>query len=237
MTSTLTFRIDAPLQSWGLSGRFSHKDTAREPTKSGIVGLIANAMGRDRSDPIGDLASVAVSVRVESEPRTVDDYRTVGSGNADALLRLHGHDPDDGYFAPAAGERGARKKTPIVIHAHHLIDGAYLVALHGEPELLHRIATALDAPRRPVYLGRRGFFPVAPFEPAIVPHSAAATLRSTPWRPPAWWPEDRDPPAKLRLVEPAEPHEATAIRYDEPVSFAPRRFAPRFVKLTWIERP
>ena len=61
---TLLIRLAGPMQSWGTQGRFDVRDTEREPSKSGVVGLLCAALGRDRSEPLDDLASLRMGVRV-----------------------------------------------------------------------------------------------------------------------------------------------------------------------------
>ena len=39
----LLLRLEAPLQSWGTRSRWDVRDTATEPTKSGIIGLLGCA--------------------------------------------------------------------------------------------------------------------------------------------------------------------------------------------------
>ena len=39
--ATLLLRLAAPLQSWGSDSKFETRKTDREPTKSGVVGLLA----------------------------------------------------------------------------------------------------------------------------------------------------------------------------------------------------
>ena len=63
--SVLLIRLAGPMQSWGDSSRYARRTTRREPTKSGIVGLIASALGRTREDPVDDLAQLELAVRVE----------------------------------------------------------------------------------------------------------------------------------------------------------------------------
>ncbi len=43
--STLLLRLAGPMQSWGTQSRFTERDTGREPSKSGVVGLLAAAVG------------------------------------------------------------------------------------------------------------------------------------------------------------------------------------------------
>ena len=37
---SLAFYLDAPLQSWGASSKFQHRQTNSFPTKSAVVGLL-----------------------------------------------------------------------------------------------------------------------------------------------------------------------------------------------------
>ena len=47
--ATLLLRLAAPLQSWGADSKFETRKTNREPTKSGVIGLLAAALGLRRS--------------------------------------------------------------------------------------------------------------------------------------------------------------------------------------------
>ena len=49
--SVLLVRLAGPMQSWGSQSRFSHRDTEREPTKSGVVGLLSAALGSGALSP------------------------------------------------------------------------------------------------------------------------------------------------------------------------------------------
>ena len=44
--STLLLRLAAPMQAWGAEAKFDRRTTQREPTKSGVTGLVAAALGR-----------------------------------------------------------------------------------------------------------------------------------------------------------------------------------------------
>ena len=59
--------FDAPMQSWGTKSQFASRDTAMEPTKSGVVGLLAAALGvpREEDDDIQRLARMRMGVRVD----------------------------------------------------------------------------------------------------------------------------------------------------------------------------
>ena len=46
--ATLLLRLAAPMQSWGIDSKFDTRKTNREPTKSGVIGLLAAALGLRR---------------------------------------------------------------------------------------------------------------------------------------------------------------------------------------------
>ena len=48
--ATLLLRLAAPLQAWGADSKFETRKTGREPTKSGVVGLLAAALGLRRDE-------------------------------------------------------------------------------------------------------------------------------------------------------------------------------------------
>ena len=52
MKSSLLLLLKGPMQSWGDESRYQTRATATTPTKSGIIGLIAAAQGRRRTDPV-----------------------------------------------------------------------------------------------------------------------------------------------------------------------------------------
>ncbi|MBW5482620.1 type I-E CRISPR-associated protein Cas5/CasD [Streptomyces bambusae] len=81
MTHVLLVRLAAPLQSWGAVSRFSRRDTHSRPTKSGVIGLCAAALGRDRTDPVDDLTELLYGVRADHPGTPVRDYHTVGAGS------------------------------------------------------------------------------------------------------------------------------------------------------------
>ena len=66
--ATLLLRLAAPLQSWGAESKFDTRRTGREPTKSGVIGLLAAALGirRDADAEIQGLsAALRFGVRVD----------------------------------------------------------------------------------------------------------------------------------------------------------------------------
>jgi CRISPR system Cascade subunit CasD len=76
----LLIRLAGPLQSWGLTGRFARRDTHSRPTKSGVIGLCAAALGLSREEPLGALTEVHFGVRADRPGTPLRDYHTVGGG-------------------------------------------------------------------------------------------------------------------------------------------------------------
>lgn len=76
----LLLRLAGPVQSWGVASRFARRDTHPRPTKSGVIGLCAAALGLDRNDPLGELAAVLFGVRADHPGVPLRDFHTVGGG-------------------------------------------------------------------------------------------------------------------------------------------------------------
>ncbi len=95
--SCLLLRLQAPMQSWGVSSYFTERDTAREPSKSGVIGLICAALGRGRDADLSDLAELRMGVRVDREnPEISNRYYIADAiflvgleGNEDLLREIH----------------------------------------------------------------------------------------------------------------------------------------------------
>lgn len=204
--ATLLLRLHGPLQSWGTTSRFDERDTQLEPSKSGVLGLICAALGRDRSESVHDLAALRMGVRVDREGVPMRDYQT-----ATGVLLATGK---------------ADFKRTVVSPRFYLSDAVFLVGLEGnDAVLLKRIQTALLNPVWPMALGRKSYVPSMPvaLPDGIQPLNLLTALQSY-------------PPliqcvsgASLRLAL-EDSHEGS-VRLDQPVApFAERRFGPRFVK-------
>jgi CRISPR system Cascade subunit CasD len=205
--STLLLRIAGPMQSWGTRSHFTHRDTEREPSKSGIIGLVCAALGRDRSEAIDDLASLKMGVRVDREGIVQKDYQTIQNA------------------ATADG-----KKRTLTSERWYLADAVFLVGLEGEQELLQKIQQALQAPVWPLSLGRKSYLPSLPLwlKNGIQNKELIDALKSYP---PLTKKQEN---SRLRfIIESTEP--TPNIRQDQPLSFAlgKRNFATRYVDIFW----
>ncbi len=232
----LFLRLEGPLQSWGETARWSIRDTRLEPTKSGVVGLLAACLGWRRADPrIAELAAaLRMGVRVDRPGTVVRDYQTVVGGVLSA----------EGRIKITAGQ-----PETVESWRDYLADAAFLVALEGPSSVLDQVEGALRRPVWPPYLGRKSCPPAAPLYPAWPGRpshwsgvSLAEALERAPWLGP--WPGMEAPASRLRAVielPPDGPHtSSTGIvqrRRDVPLSLALRRFAHRYVVETLIALP
>ena len=136
--ATLLLRLAAPLQAWGADSKFETRKTNREPTKSGVIGLLAAALGlrRDESEALARLAQLRFGVRVEREGQLLVDYHTA---------------------------KAQDQKTSYVTYRHYLQDAVFLAGIESEDTaLLQQLQQALLHPAFPLYLGRRSCPPTLP---------------------------------------------------------------------------
>lgn len=204
--TALLLRLAGPLQSWGTSSRFTRRATDRAPSKSGVVGLLAAAQGRRRTDPLEELLSLRFAVRTEQPGRIERDFQT----------------------ATRSGER-----TPISLSTrHYLADAVFLAAVEGDRSLLEGLHDALRRPYFPLFLGRRSCPPAGPVSQGLRDGTAVEALQTEPWHASPWFQSaHRSPTAELELVADSDPgdEEAELVR-DEPVEFG---FDPRHRQWEW----
>lgn len=240
----LVLQLFGPMQSWGINSHWSERDTLLEPSKSGVIGILAAALGRDRDESLDDLASLKMGVRVDLEGIPAVDFQTAGGGESSAgIAKASDRAPSlrDEWARLEGGKRIVRQGSSIS-NRYHLQDAAFLVVLEGtdRPQLedLHR---ALCKPVFPIGLGRRGYVPSIPVampnaDAAVVDGDIDSVFRSV-----TWLPEQdhmrirmllgrRQP--NLRTVTEYFGPGADATRMDQPIghAFATRRFGPRGVK-------
>lgn len=150
--STLLLRLAGPMQSWGTDSKFDVRRTGREPSKSGVIGLVAAALGIRRQDREGlnKLLSLRFGVRVDREGSMMRDFQT------------------------------AKGKSDYVTYRYYLADAVFVAGLESEDtELLQQIGRAIEAPAFPLYLGRRSCPPVGRVFLGIYDKPLEETLRET----------------------------------------------------------
>lgn len=198
--SVLLLRLAGPLQSWGDSSRFTRRETRPEPTKSGVLGLIAAAQGRRRADDITDLAQLRFGVRVDQPGRLVRDFQTAV--------------PTDG-----------RGPMPLS-YRYYLADALFLAGIEGDPRLLALLDAAIREPVYPLYLGRRSCPVEGKVTLGLVDADLETALRSRDWLASAWHRRRQGQVVGLPLLVdagPDSPDGDTETIRDAPQSFSPER--------------
>lgn len=197
--STLLLRISAPLQAWGYESKFETRRTSREPTKSGVIGLLASALGRSRDESVQDLNELSFGVRVDHEGELLHDYHTVKLNES---------------------------KT-YVTHRYYLSDAVFLVGLESDKEeLLQKLNNAVLSPAFPLFLGRRSCPPTLPLSLGIRECSLLEALQSEPWLISQYMQKKLKNRSefKLRIITDSDPKDSRAVRQkDVAVSFDPRK--------------
>ena len=154
--AVLLLRLAAPLQAWGSSSKFIVRSTEREPTKSGVVGMIAAAMGIQRNDDakkLAPLAQLRFGVRADKEGILLKDFHMV-----------HGY------------------KIADVTERYYLSDAVFLAVLEcDDKKLLEEIAAALQKPVYPLYLGRKSCPPTLPVVLGVKDEDMLTALKNEPF--------------------------------------------------------
>lgn len=224
MKSTLLLRLCGPMQSWGTQSRFIYRDTGREPSKSGVIGLLCAALGKPRVEVAGEdqptlaqLSGLRMGVRVDREGSLECDYQT-----AENVAEAHG-----------------KGRRTVQSWRSYLADADFLVGLEGDRRVLERLDQALQAPVWHLFLGRKSFVPAtpvrlpdrAPWGPGLSDQALEIALRSVPWhgRP------GEQSPQQLRSILEDSSGASVEVRNDVPRSFDVRSFDPRNVTTQFLD--
>lgn len=159
----LILRLDSPLMSFGGVMVDHHNVTDRFPGLSLFAGLFANALGLSHGDgdKIGALQDrLIVASRWDIEPEKIVDYHTVDLGQPKMV--------EPGWTtrgAPEHRDGGDAKKGTHIRYRYYWANGILttVIALADDaaPDLA-TIESALRAPARPLFLGRKTCLPNAP---------------------------------------------------------------------------
>lgn len=172
----LALLLDGPMQSWGFTSRFTRRTTALHPTKSGIVGMLAAALGIDKhgSDEAQQLAPLAaLTCTTIALPKQrgahqlpmlrLSDYHTIGGG----------YDKKTEAMKKPRAASGATLDT-VLSERHYLLDARFGVLLEGARPLLDEIAAKLRDPKWGIWLGRKCCLPASPILAGVADDRPAA---------------------------------------------------------------
>jgi CRISPR system Cascade subunit CasD len=216
-TRVLALQLAGPLQSWGVAGRFARRTTASAPTKSGVLGLLAAALGRARDADLSDLAALRFGVRIDQPGTRVRDFQTA-------------HHATTGRSMPLS-ER------------YYLADAVFVAAVEGHSALVEELYNAIRTPHYLPYLGRRSCPPARPVELGLRDGSLEDALRAEAWQASRWYMRgDRRESVPLDLlIEPdaqdGSAAHSTDLQRDQPITFDPhhRRYEMRAFRIATAE--
>lgn len=181
------------MQSWGESGRYNERFTELVPTKSGIIGLLAAAEGRRRTDPIEDLVKLRFAVRVDQPGTVLRDYQTAEQ---------------------------AKVKTHLSTR-YYLSDAVFVAAVESEDRsVLEGLKDAINQPAFPLYLGRRSCPAPINLVLGIVDTDAVTALKETDWQASSFHRKQRAAEVNLPIYRDAKRGEDGIAHRDVPVSFS-----------------
>lgn len=140
-------RLEGVLQSWGEDAKWDMRGSADMPSKSGIIGLLACAMGLERGDlQIAAMAqAVTIAVRADRPGVRMTDYHTV---TGTPLLN--------------AARKPRSSGNTLVSRRQYLQDASFLAVLQTDETWLERFVQALNTPKWCIYLGRKSCVPSRP---------------------------------------------------------------------------
>jgi CRISPR system Cascade subunit CasD len=243
--AVLLLRLAGPLQSWGTRSSFNRRETNSEPTKSGVLGLLAAAAGLSREDPLDQLLPLRLGVRVDQAGTLLRDYHTVSDYRGRPLLQS------------GVSAKGTQRPTSPAKHTHvtvryYLQDAVFVAAVAGPRPLIESLEYAVRAPAFPLALGRRSCPPTQPVSLGVHDGGITTVLEAQPWQA-SRTVRDRlarrsrrentgarqAPPACIDLSATVEDPAGDDVLHDVPVSFDPqaRGFTERRVRHCWLRVP
>lgn len=143
----LVLCLEGALQSWGEDSKWDIRDSSDMPTKSGIVGLIACAMGLERGEPeIAAMSeAITMAVREDRAGTRLWDFHTVTGA---PLLNAYGKPRSTG--------------NTFISKRQYLQDASFLVFIDCADNWREKIVQALLHPKWCLYLGRKSCVPSRP---------------------------------------------------------------------------
>lgn len=219
---TLLLRLTAPLQAWGDESKYDIRGTRNEPTKSGVIGMLAAAFGYRRdSDEISKMAeALRMGIRVDQPGTVIRDYHTARAPKYSSKGMLN-YDTDGKIIM---------EKDAYITQRYYLSDACFLAGLESDDEeYLHTVAEALESPVFPVYLGRRSLPPSMPMVLRISSTDLDTALRETEWLAAEWYKKKYKCIRARIITETRRGQNAWYTQMDHPVSFSPihRRYSLR----------
>lgn len=159
---TLILKFSGPMQSWGTGSHFETRHTDLYPSKSGIIGLLAAALGyrRNEDEKITSLNKLDIAVRIDQPGRLLKDYQIA---------------------------RRQDKNKVYVTNRYYLEDAVFLVAIGSlDEDQIEEVERAIKRPYFSLSLGRRSLPIPAKFIYKTTNKNALQSLQDCPWEASKW---------------------------------------------------
>lgn len=163
---TILLKFSGPLQSWGTSSQFETRSTARYPSKSAVVGILAASFGYSRDDlRIEHFNRLDFAVRVDQPGELLNDYHIAQK------------------FKP-----NGKVDQVYVTNRQYLQDAVFVVALGSDNEdWIAEIEYALRYPYFQTFLGRRSNPLTADFFIGVENKDVITSLKGHKWQASNWY--------------------------------------------------
>lgn len=163
----LTFQIYAPLVSWGEISVGEERHSARHPSKSAVIGLIAAALGisREEEKKLNDLGKIlGVAVKLYSGGSILKDFHTAQVPKTEKSVV---------YYTRKAEVNADKKKIGTILsRREYRCDALAVVAIYlkykTDELTLGQIAEKLKHPEFQLYFGRKSCVPALPLDPKLI---------------------------------------------------------------------
>ena len=168
----LIFQLQAPLSAWGETAVGEYRPSANYPSESALIGLLAAALGIDRSDEDQHQAlraELSFAIGVQSVGRLLRDYHTAQVAT-EMILSKQPHRVRRDELNVPADKRKDHLKT-ILSTRDYRQDAACLVAVQTKTDAsfsLVDLAQAIAQPKFVLYLGRKTCPPSLPLWPQVI---------------------------------------------------------------------
>lgn len=178
----MVITLRGPMMSFGGAIIDGAGNTGRLPHLSGLSGLLANALGLDRTE-VGRLSrlqgAIVYAAREDIPGHHEMDFQTSRISKTDRGWTR--------FDVDGRGGGAGTYESPILAYRPYLADHAVsvVVGLDGAECDIEDLVAAIGKPARPIFLGRKAFLPSMPLidrsRPVIIEaDDAYAAIRSLP---------------------------------------------------------
>jgi CRISPR system Cascade subunit CasD len=164
----LIFQLQAPLSAWGETAVGEYRPSANYPSESALIGLLAAALGIDRSDENQHQAlraELSFAIGVQSAGRLLRDYQTAQVPGRVALKNRPHRTRRDELNMPK------EELNTILSTRDYRQDAACLVAVQTKTDAsfsLLDLVLAIQQPKFVLYLGRKTCPPSLPLWSQVI---------------------------------------------------------------------